>query len=73
MLGDWQVNGLCAWCGTGEPDPEHGMKDPDGVNSSVVPFCSAECRYKADHMFDELLPGGLKRLEKLITEAERKN
>ena len=71
-LNEWQVNGGCAICG-GKPDPEHGMEDPDGISPAVIPFCGAECRYKADHMFDELLPGGLRRLEKMIREAERKN
>lgn len=62
---------VCKICMKGEPDSRFAMYDSDCLRPPL-PFCSAECRYVADHMFDNLSENELERLEELILEEEIK-
>lgn len=63
------LEGHCKFCGE-EIVEEHLMHDPTG-RGEPIKFCSADCLYKAEHIFDDL-QDKLPALELAIAVAEAK-
>lgn len=64
------LEGHCKFCGE-EIVEEHLMHDPSGQGEPIK-FCSADCLYKAEHIFDGL-EDKKPQLEMLIAQAEAEN
>ena len=61
--------GHCKLCGATAPESPHLMHDPYGKGDPLV-FCSPECLYKAEHIFDGLSADTLAVLDVAISAVE---